>query len=1070
MASMLSAHKDYFDFVKSIGESKSKQEEDRIITEEVVHLKKAFQAQQIPKKKLKELVIRSLYVEMLGQDASFAYIKAVELCASTSISQKRVGYLAATLCFSPTHEFRFMLVNQFQRDMASTSMLENCAALIAVTKLVTEDMIPAVISCVINLLKHDSEFVRKRAVSALHRFYQMDKHVVLDHTDKIRRALCDKDPSVMAATLPLFQAIIQDDPMTYKDLVPSFVVILKQIVDHRLPREYDYHRIPSPWIQMSLLRILALLGRGDQASSEGMYEVLIEVMKRADTGINVGYAIVYECIKTVTTIYPNTVLMDAAATAISRFIRSESHNLKYIGIKGLAAIVKDHPRYAADHQLAVIDCLEDPDETLKRKTLDLLFRMTNAINVEFIVNKLVSFLGSSGDDHFRSDLVQQITQCAERFAPSNTWYVQTIIKVFELAGDKVKASVAQTLTQLIAEGAEIDEDDDDVAGAKDDELRTEAVEHFLDLLDKPKIPAILAQTMAWVLGEYGYLSPTCSKEVIMDKLCHLAQQSLEPETKAHVFTAISKLIAQAGTCPSRVLQTIQLYAQSKSLDVQQRCLEILALLQQSETMVEVLPVDASCEDIDVDESLSFLHQYVATALQHGAKAYDPPADFLAMLNDDDHDKKSTLNITPYAAPKIPVATSGMMGGSGGGVGGGAGPSSSAPAATAAATAAIGANGLPGAPALGGIPTASNIAAQQGNQLINTRGNNQVWGRKPEPPPPAPVVAAAAAAAAPTPTPVTPTAPAATSSSPLPAAHHATISNDPTPPPPPQPRVLTEKEKMAMALFGGVGGASSAPAAGSRRRSTATASASSSAVTSPAPAPSAAPVFGAAPSSSSGSAGADLFADMHTVSTSSSSSNGAAAAAPAPAPAASLGLMDDLLGMDAGLSAPPVHVSPAAAAPAHHHHHAMAAASSSSHDLDLLSMGSPSGGLSASSSAPAADAHNIMPFAINTAEFGRRWGSTPVEAKQSIPVAHFPRLDLEALRRAMPSTYHHVESIPQTQESIFAATVTNLGAVVLIHAKIQAARRCVDLIVKSTAAEIPPREVQQVAQAFAQFRG
>lgn len=739
--------------------------------------------------------------------------------------------------------------------------------------------------------------------------------------------------------------------------------------------------------------------------------------------------------------------------------------------------------------------------------------MTNAINVEFIVNKLVSFLGSSGDDHFRSDLVQQITQCAERFAPSNTWYVQTIIKVFELAGDKVKASVAQTLTQLIAEGAEIDEDDDDVAGAKDDELRTEAVEHFLDLLDKPKIPAILAQTMAWVLGEYGYLSPTCSKEVIMDKLCQLAQQSLEPETKAHVFTAISKLIAQAGTCPSRVLQTIQLYAQSKSLDVQQRCLEILALLQQSETMVEVLPVDASCEDIDVDESLSFLHQYVATALQHGAKAYDPPADFIAMLNDDDHDKKATLNITPYAAPKIPVATSGMVGG--GGSGGGAGSSSSAPAATAASSAAIGANGLPGAPALGGIPTASNIAAQQGNQLINTRGNNQVWGRKPEPPPPAPVVAAAAAAPTPTPAPVTPTAPAATSSSssssPLPAAHHATISNDPTPPPPPQPRVLTEKEKMAMALFGGVGGASSAPAAGSRRRSTATASASNSAVTSPAPAPSAAPAFGAAPSSSSG-AGADLFADMHTVSTSSSSSNGAAAAAPAPA--ASLGLMDDLLGMDAGLSAPPVHVAPAApaaAAPAHHHHHAMAAASSSSHDLDLLSMGTPafapqpsphyaqpaayapsssgtngssssnpitdvfaaldlSGGLSASSSAPAADAHNIMPFAINTAEFGRRWGSTPVEAKQSIPVAHFPRLDLEALRRAMPSTYHHVESIPQTQESIFAATVTNLGAVVLIHAKIQAARRCVDLIVKSTAAEIPPREVQQVAQAFAQFRG
>jgi len=46
----------------------------------------------------------------------------------------------------------------------------------------------------------------------------------------------------------------------------------------------------------------------------------------------------------------------------------------------------------------------------------------------------LSFLASATDDHFRTDLVGQITQCAERFAPSNGWYVQTIIQVFELAG------------------------------------------------------------------------------------------------------------------------------------------------------------------------------------------------------------------------------------------------------------------------------------------------------------------------------------------------------------------------------------------------------------------------------------------------------------------------------------------------------------------------------------------------------------------------------------------------------------------------------------------------------------
>lgn len=492
--------RDFFDLVKAIGESKSKQEEDRIIAEEIAFLKKAVPQCSNTRKKLKELVVRALYVEMLGQDASFAYIKAVELCASTNILQKRVGYLASSLCLSPSHEFRFMLVNQLQRDINSPSQLESCAALNAVCKLITNDMIPAVIGDVLKALKSDVDAVRRKAICALHRLYQLDKTCLIDHIENIRRVICDKDPAVMGSSLGLLLALIIDTPSQFKDLVPSVVSILKQITDHRLPRDFDYHRIPAPWIQMHLLRILAVLGRGDQASSEGMYEVLLEVMRKADTGINVGYAIVFETVITVTSIYPNPVLLDVAATSISRFMRSDSHNLKYMGIKGLAAIVTGHPRYAADHQMAVIDCLEDPDETLKRQTLDLLFRMTNAVNVEFIVDKLLSYLPSAGsDDHFRTDLVTRITQCAERFAPSTAWYVRTVVRVFELAGDKVKPAVAQTLMELIAE----ETDDDNIGG--EIELRKQVVEDFLILIDKPKLPQVLAQTVTWVLGEFIYL-------------------------------------------------------------------------------------------------------------------------------------------------------------------------------------------------------------------------------------------------------------------------------------------------------------------------------------------------------------------------------------------------------------------------------------------------------------------------------------------------------------------------------------------------------------------------------------
>lgn len=61
--------------------------------------------------------------------------KAVELTASQNLSQKRTGYLTAALTLSPNHEFRFMLVNQMQRDLSSSNMLEAAAALTALCKL-----------------------------------------------------------------------------------------------------------------------------------------------------------------------------------------------------------------------------------------------------------------------------------------------------------------------------------------------------------------------------------------------------------------------------------------------------------------------------------------------------------------------------------------------------------------------------------------------------------------------------------------------------------------------------------------------------------------------------------------------------------------------------------------------------------------------------------------------------------------------------------------------------------------------------------------------------------------------
>jgi AP-4 complex subunit epsilon-1 len=126
----------------------------------------------------------------------------------------------------------------------------------------------AVHEAVQKLLTHTHEMIRKKAVMVILKMYKLQPTVIDQMDLKMKKALCDKDPSVMSATLNYFSEQVRMRGADFKDLVNSFVVILKQVVEHRLPRDYDYHRLPAPWIQMKILEILAYLGADDKVASE----------------------------------------------------------------------------------------------------------------------------------------------------------------------------------------------------------------------------------------------------------------------------------------------------------------------------------------------------------------------------------------------------------------------------------------------------------------------------------------------------------------------------------------------------------------------------------------------------------------------------------------------------------------------------------------------------------------------------------------------------------------------------------------------------------------------------------
>ena len=56
----------------------------------------------------------------------------------------------------------------------------------------------------------------------------------------------------------------------------------------------------------------------------------------------------------------------------------------------------------------------------------------------------------------------------------------------------------------------------------------------------------------------------------------------------------------------------------------QRCSELVELSQDISVMQEVMPLDSSCEDLEVDSSLSFLDGFVSEALAKGSSSYKPP--------------------------------------------------------------------------------------------------------------------------------------------------------------------------------------------------------------------------------------------------------------------------------------------------------------------------------------------------------------------------------------------------------------------------------------------------------------
>ena len=71
---------------------------------------------------------------------------------------------------------------------------------------------------------------------------------------------------------------------------------------------------------------------------------------------------------------------------------NRDNNIRYVALNTLTKVVTIEPTAVQRHRNTILDCLRDPDVSIRRRALELSFTLINESNVRVLVRELLSFL------------------------------------------------------------------------------------------------------------------------------------------------------------------------------------------------------------------------------------------------------------------------------------------------------------------------------------------------------------------------------------------------------------------------------------------------------------------------------------------------------------------------------------------------------------------------------------------------------------------------------------------------------------------------------------------------------
>ncbi|GMS84974.1 hypothetical protein PENTCL1PPCAC_7149, partial [Pristionchus entomophagus] len=382
------------------------------------------------------------YLQMLGYDISWASFNIIEVMASTKYTEKRIGYLAAAQCFHESTDVLMLTTNLIRKDLTSASVYDSGVALAGLACFVTPDLARDLSPDIVNLLTSSRPYTRKRAVLMLYKIFLKYPEALRPTFPRLKERLEDPDPGVQSAAVNVICELARKNPKNYLTLAPVFFKLMTTSSNN--------------WMLIKIIKLFGALVPLEKRLGNKLLEPLTNLINSTS-----AMSLLYECINTVIAVLisvsantpgDQTASIQLCVQKLGVLIEDSDQNLKYLGLLAMGKILQTHPKAVQAHKDIVLRCLDDKDESIRLRSLDLLYGMVSKKNIMEIVRKLMEHVESAEGSHYRDELLSRIISICSynnySYITNFEWYISVLVELTKVEGTKHGAKIAEQIQDV----------------------------------------------------------------------------------------------------------------------------------------------------------------------------------------------------------------------------------------------------------------------------------------------------------------------------------------------------------------------------------------------------------------------------------------------------------------------------------------------------------------------------------------------------------------------------------------------------------------------------------------------